>query len=107
MINAFTAQESTSFWFKLPSEHVFAGLDILYDILSNPVFPAEKFEKEKKVILEEIKIFLKVLGKKLAFLREIKTGLIILMLIFLIETTLIQVGFMMRGISPGKKILHQ
>ena len=57
MINAFTAQESTSFWFKLPSEHVFAGLEILYDILSNPVFPAEKFEKEKKVILEEIKMY--------------------------------------------------
>jgi len=57
IINAFTAQESTSFWFKLPSEHVFAGLEILYDLLSNPVFPADKFEKEKKIILEEIKMY--------------------------------------------------
>ncbi len=57
MINAFTAQESTSFWFKLPSEHVFTGLEILYDILSNPIFQAEKFEKEKRVILEEIKMY--------------------------------------------------
>ncbi len=57
IINAFTANELTSFWFKLPSEHVFAGLDILHDILMNPVFPTKKFEKEKKVILEEIKMY--------------------------------------------------
>lgn len=57
IINAFTANEVTSFWFKLPSEHVFSGLEILQDILSNPVFPAEKFEKEKKVITEEIKMY--------------------------------------------------
>lgn len=57
IINAFTAHEVTSFYFKLPSEHVFAGLDILVDILKNPTFKEEKFEKEKKVILEEIKMY--------------------------------------------------
>src|SRR2546429_6576878 len=49
IINAFTANEATSFLFKLPTEHVFAGLDILTDILNNPTFKPEKFEKEKKV----------------------------------------------------------
>lgn len=57
VLNAFTNECVTSFWFKLPSEHVFAGLDILSDILNNPIFEEKKFEKEKKVILEEIKMY--------------------------------------------------
>ncbi|MCH7567846.1 MAG: insulinase family protein [Nanoarchaeota archaeon] len=57
VLNAFTAQDVTSYWFKLPSEHVFAGLDIITDMLKNPKFDPEKFEKEKKVILEEIKMY--------------------------------------------------
>ena len=57
ILNAFTSHEVTSFWFKLPSEHVFAGADIIVDMLKNPLFDKEKFEKEKKVILEEIKMY--------------------------------------------------
>jgi len=57
ILNAFTANELTNFWFKLPSEHLFAGLDILIDMLNNPRFDEKKFEKEKKVILEEIKMY--------------------------------------------------
>jgi len=57
ILNAFTAQEATSFWFKLPSEHILSGLNILIDMLLNPLFSPEKFEKEKKVILEEIKMY--------------------------------------------------
>lgn len=57
ILNAFTANEVTSFWFKLPREHIFAGLDILIDILNNPKFDSVKFEKEKKVIIEEIKMY--------------------------------------------------
>ncbi len=57
ILNAFTAHEVTSFWFKLPTEHLFIGLNILSDILNNPIFKEDKFEKEKKVILEEIKMY--------------------------------------------------
>ncbi len=57
MINAFTSEDATSFLFKLPSEHLFAGLDIITDILTNPTFGENKFEKEKNVILEEIKMY--------------------------------------------------
>ncbi|MBM3230582.1 insulinase family protein [Candidatus Pacearchaeota archaeon] len=57
ILNAFTAHEVTSYWFKLPSVHLFAGLDIITDMLRNPAFKEEKFEKEKKVILEEIKMY--------------------------------------------------
>jgi len=57
ILNGFTSDEITAFWFKLPSEHVFAGLDILTDMIKNPKFDKEKFEKEKKVVLEEIKMY--------------------------------------------------
>jgi predicted Zn-dependent peptidase len=56
VLNAFTSHEATCFLFKLPSEHIFRGFDILVDILKNPTFDPAKFEKEKKVILEEIKM---------------------------------------------------
>jgi predicted Zn-dependent peptidase len=57
ILNAFTSNEVTSFWFKLPSEHLFAGIDIISDMLKNPKFDIKKFEKEKKVIIEEIKMY--------------------------------------------------
>jgi len=57
ILNAFTDNEVTSYWFKLPSEHVFSGLDIIIDMLKNPKFDTKKFEKEKKVIIEEIKMY--------------------------------------------------
>ena len=57
ILNAFTSHEVTSFWFKLPSEHTMSGLKILTDILKNPDFDLGQFEDEKKVILEEIKMY--------------------------------------------------
>ena len=57
ILNAYTSHEVTNFLFKLPSEHLFAGMDVLIDMLKNSVMEEEKFEKEKKVILEEIKMY--------------------------------------------------
>ncbi len=57
ILNAFTSHDVTSFYFKLPAEHIFAGMDILVDILNNPTFEMERFNKEKKVIIEEIKMY--------------------------------------------------
>ena len=57
ILNAFTAQDVTSYWFKLPSESLFSGMDIIIDMLKDPKFDEVKFEKEKKVILEEIKMY--------------------------------------------------
>jgi predicted Zn-dependent peptidase len=55
-INAFTSDEITGFFVKVPSKDIEIGLDILSDITLNPVFPEQEIEKEKKVILEEIKM---------------------------------------------------
>src|SRR3989344_3905847 len=49
MLNAGTYNELTIYYFKLPPQHVFAGLDILCDMLNNSIFEKKKFEKEKKV----------------------------------------------------------
>ncbi len=57
ILNAFTTQDFTTYWCKIPSEHLDIGMDILHDILKNPTFDLEKLEKEKKVVLEEIKLF--------------------------------------------------
>lgn len=57
ILNAYTSNDVTCYWFKIPSEHLFVGLTILADMLNNPRFDLEKFEKEKKVILEEIKMY--------------------------------------------------
>lgn len=57
IINAFTGEEITCFWNKLPSRHFEVGADISRDLVLNPVFEAKALERERKVILEEIKMY--------------------------------------------------
>lgn len=57
IINAFTGEEITSFWNKLPSKYFKLGADISIDLVLNPLFDKKALEREKKVILEEIKMY--------------------------------------------------
>ena len=57
IINAFTGEEITCFWNKLPSKHFELGADISRDLVLNPLFEKEALERERKVILEEIKMY--------------------------------------------------
>ncbi|PIN77248.1 hypothetical protein COV15_02785 [Candidatus Woesearchaeota archaeon CG10_big_fil_rev_8_21_14_0_10_34_12] len=57
VLNAYTSEEITSYWNKLPSRHIFTGISIASDLILNPKFDAVEFEKEKKVIVEEIKMY--------------------------------------------------
>jgi predicted Zn-dependent peptidase len=57
IINAFTAEEITSYWSKLPSKHFELGADITRDLVLNPLFDTVALERERKVILEEIKMY--------------------------------------------------
>lgn len=52
--NAFTAREHTCFHLMLLDRDCNLGLDILSDILMNSSFRGEEFERERKVILQEI-----------------------------------------------------
>ncbi|MBU3912690.1 MAG: insulinase family protein [Nanoarchaeota archaeon] len=57
ILNAYTSEEVTSYWCKLPSKHVSSGIEIASDLILNPRFDSEEFEKEKQVIIEEIKMY--------------------------------------------------
>jgi predicted Zn-dependent peptidase len=55
-LDAFTAKEYASYYIKVLDEHLETAVDLLSDIVRHPRFAAEDIEKEKKVILEEIKM---------------------------------------------------
>ena len=55
-LDAFTGMETICFNVKSLAEHVPIALDVLADLVLNPVFTAPDIERERGVILEEIKI---------------------------------------------------
>jgi predicted Zn-dependent peptidase len=55
-MDAFTAKEYASFHLKVLDEHLPLAVEILGDIVMNPLFDPIEMTKEKKVILEEIKM---------------------------------------------------
>ncbi len=54
-MNAFTSQETTTYYAKVVDEHLPVVIEILADILLGARFDPVEMEKERKVILEEIK----------------------------------------------------
>jgi predicted Zn-dependent peptidase len=52
--NAFTGHDIVCYHLTLPVDHFDTGVEILSDMILNPAFPEEEFEKEKQVILEEL-----------------------------------------------------
>jgi len=57
ILNASTSEEFTSYWAKLPKKYFSIGSEIVRDLILNPKFDKKEFEKEKRVILEEIKMY--------------------------------------------------
>jgi len=54
-MNAFTSQETTTYYVKVVDEHLPIAIDLLSDILLGSRFDPVEMDKERKVILEEIK----------------------------------------------------
>lgn len=54
--NAFTSKEYTGFYAKAAAFQKDKAMDIISDILLNPLFPEKEMEKERGVILEELKM---------------------------------------------------
>ncbi len=54
-MNAFTSQEMTTYYVKVLDEHLPKAINLLSDILLHSRFDVEEMEKERRVILEEIK----------------------------------------------------
>jgi len=55
-MDAFTAKEYASYYFKVLDEHLPLAVEVLADIVMNPAFSADDIGREKKVVLEEIKM---------------------------------------------------
>ncbi len=53
-INAYTSREMTAYYARVLEEDVALGLDVIADILLNPVFDPAEIEVERGVILQEI-----------------------------------------------------
>ena len=55
-LDAFTSKEMVSYNTKVLDEHLPIAFDVLADLVRNPLFREEDIEKEKGVILEELKM---------------------------------------------------
>lgn len=56
IFNAFTNQEETGFWVKVAKKHLATGVEFLYQLMFQAQLPVEELERERGVILEEIKM---------------------------------------------------
>lgn len=56
-LNAFTSKEHTCFYARALDEHLARALDVTCDLILRPTFPPKEFEKEKDVVIEEIKMY--------------------------------------------------
>lgn len=55
-MDAFTAKEYTCFFAKVLDEHLPAAVDLLADIVQRPLFDPTELERERGVVLEEIRM---------------------------------------------------
>ena len=56
-INAFTNKECTCYYVHLLDEHIEKGIDVLSDMILNSSFDTNDIDKERFVILEELKMY--------------------------------------------------
>lgn len=56
-LNAFTSEEFTCYFAKIPAKHLDRTFDILSDMAFHPLITKKDVDKERTVILEEIKMY--------------------------------------------------
>jgi len=56
-LNGFTSEEHTCYLVKIPHRYTASALDILSDMVINPCLAPADIEKEKTVVLEELKMY--------------------------------------------------
>lgn len=57
VFNAFTSKDHTGYWIKSTNEHFEKVLDVLSDMLLNPLLLEEEINREKGTIVEEINFY--------------------------------------------------
>lgn len=55
--NAYTGEDLTSFYVKVPARYGALALDILCDMVKNPLLDAQEIDRERGVIVEEMNVF--------------------------------------------------
>lgn len=55
-LDAFTSKEYAGYYIKVLDEHLPRAVNLLADLVSRPTFAPDELEREKKVVLEEIKM---------------------------------------------------
>lgn len=56
-LNAFTTKEYTCFFARALDEHLDRAIDTVTDLILSPIFPARELEKEKDVVVEEMRMY--------------------------------------------------
>ena len=56
-LNAFTSKEYTCFYARCLDEHLPRALDTVLDLILHPVFPEKELDREKDVVVEEMKMY--------------------------------------------------
>ena len=56
IMNAATDREMTSFWCKVASVHADRALPVIFDLILNPLMDPAEMEKEREVILDELRM---------------------------------------------------
>jgi predicted Zn-dependent peptidase len=54
--NAYTSHELTSYYIKLPKQHLSLALDILADMIRHPVLDPAEVDRERGVVIEEMNV---------------------------------------------------
>ncbi|TMC13380.1 MAG: insulinase family protein [Chloroflexi bacterium] len=57
VLNASTDKELTSYWTRVPADHLELGIDVLFDIVTESKLTPGDIDNERKVILEELKMY--------------------------------------------------
>ncbi len=57
VFNAFTSKDHTGYWVKATNEHTNTLLDVLSDMILDPLLKTEEINREKGVIIEEINMY--------------------------------------------------
>lgn len=55
-VDAFTSREVACYHFKALDEHLLRAFDLLADLVASPLFADEELDRERNVVLEEIKM---------------------------------------------------
>lgn len=56
-LNAFTSKECTCYYAKVIDSHIDIALDVLSDMIKNPLFEERDIERERGVVVEEINMY--------------------------------------------------